>query len=86
MLNLLSLIAGPLDKDACIYFYITTNFFFILFLLAFLSNIFVFIKNRQKLTFWNIIGGLYMIVILFITYFVNRLFYTICNKSLEKID
>lgn len=84
MSNILSLIAGPLDKDACIYFYITTNFFFLVFLVALLANLFVFIKNRQKLTLWNIIGGLYMITLLFITYFVNRLFYTICNKSFEK--
>jgi hypothetical protein len=43
----------------------------------------VFIKNRKTLSFSNIAGGLYMIFMLFIAYFVNRLMYTVCNKSFE---
>jgi hypothetical protein len=34
------------------------------------------------LTFSNITGGVYMMFTLFMAYFVNRLMYTICNKSL----
>uniref|UniRef100_A0A6C0AQ42 Uncharacterized protein n=1 Tax=viral metagenome TaxID=1070528 RepID=A0A6C0AQ42_9ZZZZ len=83
MSNLLSLISGPLDKNACSYFLILTIFFFVLLVIAFLSNIFVLIKNRKTLSFSNIIGGLYMIFTIFIAYFVNRLMYTVCVKSFQ---
>ena len=83
MSNILSLITGPLDKKACVYFFITTIFFFVVFVVAVCTNIFVLIKNRKSLSFSNIIGGLYMMFMLFIAYFVNRLMYTVCNKSFE---
>ena len=79
----LSLISGPLDKKACLYFLIVTVFFFIVFIIAFFGNIFILIKNRKNLSFSNIFTSLYMIFTLFIAYFVNRLLYTMCNKSFE---
>ena len=82
MSNILSLISGPLDKSSCAYFFILTIFFFVVFCISIIGHIFVLIKNRKSLTFSNITGGLYMIFTLFIAYFVNRLMYTICNKSL----
>lgn len=83
MSNLLSIISGPLDKKACVYFLILTIFFFVVFIIAFFANMIVLIKNRKTLSFSNIAGGLYMIFMLFIAYFVNRLMYTVCNKSFE---
>ena len=83
MSNLLSLISGPLDKNACSYFLILTIFFFIVLVVSFFANIFVLFKNRKTLSFSNIIGGLYMIFTIFIAYFVNRLMYTVCLKSFE---
>lgn len=81
MSNLLSLISGPLDKKACLYFLIVTVFFFVVFIIAFFGNIFILIKNRKNISFSNILTSLYMIFTLFIAYFVNRLLYTMCNKS-----
>jgi hypothetical protein len=83
MSNLLSLITGPLDKKACVYFFIATIFFFVVLVIVFCANIFVLIKNRKSLSFSNIAGAIYMIFMLFIAYFVNRLMYTMCNKSFE---
>ena len=83
MSNILSLISGPLDKEACSYFLLLTIFFFVIFVIAIIANIFVLIRNRKTLTFSNIAGGLYMLFTLFIAYFVNRLMYTVCVKSFQ---
>jgi membrane protein YdbS with pleckstrin-like domain len=83
MSNLLSLIYGPLDKSSCSYFLLLTLFFFVILIIAVCANIYVIIKNRKSLSFSNIVGALYMLFTLFIAYFVNRLMYTVCNKSFE---
>jgi hypothetical protein len=83
MSNLLSLISGPLDKSYCRYFLLLTIFFFVIFVIAVIIHIFLFIKNRNHISFINIFGGLYMIFTIFIAYFVNRLMYNICYKSYE---
>jgi hypothetical protein len=82
MSNILSSIYGPLDKSSCAYFLILTIFFFVIFIISIIRHTFVLIKNRKSLTFSNITGGMYMMFTLFIAYFVNRLMYNICNKSL----
>jgi len=84
MSNILSLISGPLDKSSCSYFLLLTLFFFVILVISIFANIFVIIKNRKSLSFSNITGGIYMIFTLFIAYFVNRLMYTVCNKSFDK--
>jgi hypothetical protein len=78
----LSFIYGPLDKNACIYFLILTVIFFITLVFVFLGEIFFLIKNRKNITFSNISRGILILFNIFIAYFVNRLFYTMCNKSL----
>jgi hypothetical protein len=84
MSNILSLISGPLDKSSCSYFLLLTIFFFVILVIAICANIFVIIKNRKSLSFSNIAGGIYMIFTILIAYFVNRLMYTVCNKSFDK--
>jgi len=82
MSNILSSISGPLDKSSCAYFFILTILFFVIFVISIIGHIFILIKDRKSLTFSNITGGVYMMFTLFMAYFVNRLMYTICNKSL----
>lgn len=77
-----SSIYGPLDKQSCIYFLFLTIVFFIILVFTLLSEILFLIKNYKNITRGNIITGLLMLINIFILYFVNRLFYNMCIRSL----
>ena len=73
---------GPLDKSSCVYFLIITVVFFVLLVIGLFGNLFVMIKNFKQLNFKILSEGLIIWFNLFIAYFVNRLLYTMCTKSL----
>jgi hypothetical protein len=73
---------GPLDKTNCVYFLIICAIFFILLVFSLFANILWVIKNYKQLNFRIFTGGVLMLFNLFIAYFVNRLLYSMCNKSL----
>jgi hypothetical protein len=75
-------IYGPLDKKACIYFSVLTIFFFVILVVAFIAQMFVLLKDFKHLTIFNIVGGIFMLFNIFIAYFVNRLLYNMCIRSL----
>jgi len=77
-----SAVYGPLDKSSCVYFFAWTMFFFILLVIAFFAELYVLLTDFKRLTRGNIIGGIVMFFNIFLAYFVNRLLYTMCNKSL----
>ena len=77
-----SSIYGPLDKQACVYFMFLTVVFFIILVLTLLSEVFFLIKNYKNITRGNIVTGILMLINIFIVYFVNRLLYNMCVKSL----
>jgi hypothetical protein len=72
----------PLDKGACVYFLIISVLFFISLVILFGAELLYVIKNFGKIKFRNISNGLIILFNVFIAYFVNRLLYTMCNKSL----
>ena len=82
MADFLSSVSGPLDKNACVYFFAWTMFFFVILVIAFIAEIFVLFRDFKSLSRMNIIGGIFMLFNIFLAYFVNRLLYTMCNKSL----
>ena len=71
---------APLDVEYCLYFYILMIFGFIVLLLSVvkLAHSMLFGKKSESLgdTFFIVAHGL-------LFYFVNRLLYTMCNKSLN---
>jgi hypothetical protein len=73
---------GPLDKNSCVYFLIISIIFFVLLVIAIFGNLIWLIKNYQKINFRLISGGLLMMFNIFLAYFVNRLLFTMCSKSL----
>lgn len=81
-MDFLNYISGPLDKNACIYFFVLTVLFFVVLVFAFVSELIILIKDYKKLTRENFIGGIFMLFNIYLAYFVNRLLYTMCNKSL----
>lgn len=73
---------GPLDKSACVYFLIISVLFFISLILLLGTEILYIVKNFNKLNFRTVSSGIIILFNVFIAYFVNRLLYTMCNKTL----
>ena len=73
---------GPLDKSACIYYFLLTLFFLILLIIALISELLYFVKHYKSLNVNMFTKGILILSNIFLAYFVNRLMYTICNKSL----
>ena len=73
---------GPLDKSACVYFLIISIIFFISLILVLGSEVLYILQNFNKLNFRLLSSGIIILFNIFIAYFVNRLLYTMCNKSL----
>ena len=82
MNELLSSYFGPLDKGACSYFLIISILFFITLVLVLGSELYFIIKNFRNLNFKLVSNGILILFNIFLAYFVNRLLYTMCTKSL----
>jgi hypothetical protein len=82
MSNLMSMYFGPLDKGSCVYFLIISVIFFILLVIALFADLIWLTKNFSKLNFKIVSGTIIMLFNIFLAYFVNRLLYTMCSKSL----
>jgi len=74
---------GPLTVDSCYYFLFMSVFFFVILLIVFFSEVFFLFKNFKTLNFRIFMNGLLLLFNIFIVYFVNRLLFTMCNKSLH---
>ena len=73
---------GPLDKKYCMYYFLLTIIFFILLVLAIGAEIIFLFKRYKQLNSKTLISGLLLLFNAFLAYFVNRLLYTMCSKSL----
>jgi len=82
MSDFMNLYFGPLSVDSCIYFKFLTMFFFALFVFAIFSEIVFIFKRYQTLNFRIFTNGLLLLFNAFLAYFVNRLLYSMCSKSL----
>ncbi len=82
MTELMSMFIGPLNKNACVYFLILTIIFFIGLILVSVNEFYFIITNLNRLNLKMISYGFIVIFNIFIAYFVNRLLYTMCSKSL----
>ena len=77
---------SPLSKEYCAYFYILSIFFYVVLVIFILLSLGYLIKNYNNLKdikFILLIYGIQVIVSLFLSYFVNRLLYSICVNSLH---
>ena len=82
MSDFMSKYFGPLDKGSCVYFLIISGIFFVLLIIAIFSQLLWMIKNYKQLNLKIVSGGIVMLFNIFLAYFVNRLLYTMCSKSL----
>jgi hypothetical protein len=82
MSDLFSNYFGPLDKSSCVYFLLISGIFFVLLVIAIVADVYWIVKNYKQFNLRILTGGVAMLFNLFLAYFVNRLLYTMCNKSL----
>lgn len=73
---------GPLDKDSCRYFLFLAMFFFLMLVIALLTDAIWIIKNYKSINSKTFSNAILMLFNIFIAYFVNRLLYSMCSKSL----
>ncbi len=82
MSDFMSQYFGPLDKNSCLYFLILTVIFFIGLVSVLITEILYIIQNYNKLNFRMVSAGVVILFNIFLAYFVNRLMYSMCVKSL----
>jgi ABC-type transport system involved in cytochrome bd biosynthesis fused ATPase/permease subunit len=82
MSKLENFIFGPLGTEACNYFYFLTGFAFISIIIFIISAVFMFITKPKTINSSTLFNSLLLLLNLLIAYFVNRVFYNICRKTL----
>jgi hypothetical protein len=85
MSNFVNTYFGPLSPDSCYYFlFVSIIFFIVLVLVLFSEIIYIFsiLHSGKKFDYRILTKGLLILFNIFIAYFVNRLFYTMCSRSL----
>lgn len=82
MQDLMAMFFGPLSKQSCVYFLILSMLFFVILVFTLLADLYFIIKNYKIIDYKFVQGGTLIGFNLFIAYFVNRLMYTMCAKSL----
>ena len=83
MAGLLNTFFGPLGKEACVYFLFLTGFFLFLLIIALLGDVYYVFKHYKNIKITDITQGVLIFFNLFLAYFVNRLLYSMCSKSLQ---
>ncbi len=82
MSDFMSSYFGPLDKQSCLYFLLLSMLFFALLIFTIIGEILYVIQNYKELNFRVFTSGVLLLFNSFLAYFVNRLLYTMCSKSL----
>ena len=82
MSNFVDMYFGPLNKDSCLYFFAMSVIFFIFLIIALAAQFYVVLKSYKVLNFNLILNAGLVSINLFLIYYVNRIFYTMCNRSL----
>jgi hypothetical protein len=81
MNELMNYFFGPLPKEYCLYYYFLAVISAVIFVLTSLSFVILIVKSKKiKMHMW--LGMFNTLLSIFIGYFVSRLLYTMCVKSL----
>jgi hypothetical protein len=85
MANFMNLYFGPLNlkPEYCLYFYYVSVVFFILFALSFLGLLMYVGKNFKSIKAGYLVNSLSLLLSTFISYFANRVLYTMCVSSMK---
>jgi len=81
-MNSLNDLFTPLDKKYCDYFYYLSVITYCFFIFMVLSLIWGLIFHYKKFDLYVCLNSISLIISTFLSYFVNRLMYSMCVKSL----
>jgi hypothetical protein len=81
-MNSLNDLFTPLDKKYCDYFYYLSVITYCFFIFMVLSLIWGLIFHYKKFDLYVCLNSISLIISTFLSYFVNRLMYSMCVRSL----
>ena len=81
MNDLMNYFFGPLPREYCLYYYFLSVITAIVFAITLLSFVFAVFKAK-KVKFGMLMSMFSTLLSLFVGYFVSRLLYTMCSRSL----
>ena len=81
-MNSLENLFTPLDKKYCIYFYYISIISFSFFVLIILSTTWCLAFQTKKINFIFCMNAFSIMISTFLSYFVNRLMYSMCVRSM----
>lgn len=73
---------GPLDKNVCVYFLVLSMIFFYTLILVLGMEVFFAVRHFKEIDFRVATNGVLLLFNIFIAYFVNRVFYNMCNRTM----
>jgi hypothetical protein len=71
---------GPLSGEYCLYFYYLSIFSFFLFTIAIVTGVITGLRRDKNLGFYAYVVGASLIYL--VSYFVNRLMFSVCSKAI----
>jgi len=79
--NIIDLLFGPLGKEYCIWFYFLSVFSFLSLILAIAPAIYWGMKQNKGVEYYGtlVLGSFN----LFVSYFVNRLLFSMCSGAMK---
>lgn len=78
MSNFMTTYFGPLSKQYCVYFYLMSIFFFVMFVLSIIGVIYAAMSKPKQVDFMFIVNSALLLFNTWLAYFVNRLLNTMC--------
>ena len=82
MAGLMNYFFGPLSSEACLYFYFLSVIFGLSFIFVAISSLIFIVKKYDKVDMKMGFNIALLLINVFLVYFVNRLLYSMCSKSL----
>jgi len=77
-MNTLDYLFSPLSKDYCVYFYWLSIWTYAVFLMVLISSIIYGIQHKKNAGYY--LHASMIALISFVSYFQNRLFYSMCMR------
>ena len=80
MSDFMNTVFGPLSGEYCLYFFYLSIFSFFLFTITIVAGVVMGLRRDKSFGFYVSLVGASLIYL--VTYFVNRLMFSICSKTL----
>lgn len=73
---------GPLPREYCVYFYVLSIIFGVMFVFSALSIAYFMIMHIKKVNTMFLVNSFFVLLNTLLAYLVNRLLHTMCVKSI----